>query len=103
MISFAKFQKLALSFQHATEEPHFEKTSFRLKKKIFATYDAKKNRACLKLSLKDQDLFSVYDKNIIYPVPNSWGKQGWTFVELKNVPANMFADALKAAYTEIAK
>ena len=31
------FQKLALSFDEAHEEPHFERTSFRVGKKIFAT------------------------------------------------------------------
>jgi hypothetical protein len=34
------------SFPKATEEPHFEKTSFRVKKKFFATYDKKNKRAC---------------------------------------------------------
>jgi hypothetical protein len=41
MIEFEELRKLAMSFPEVTEEPHFEKTSFRVKKKIFATYDAK--------------------------------------------------------------
>lgn len=41
MVSIETFRKLALSFENAAEEPHFEKTSFRVKKKIFATYDKK--------------------------------------------------------------
>lgn len=39
MVSIEAFRKLALSFPEVTEEPHFEKTSFRVKGKIFATYD----------------------------------------------------------------
>jgi len=31
------FRKVALSLPEAHEEPHFERTSFRVKKKIFAT------------------------------------------------------------------
>lgn len=31
------FRKLALSMPEAHEEPHFDRTSFRVKKKIFAT------------------------------------------------------------------
>ena len=33
----AAFRRLALSFPEATEAPHFERASFRVKNKIFAT------------------------------------------------------------------
>ena len=100
MTGIAQFRKLALSFPGTNEQPHFEKTSFRIGKKIFATLDEKNNRACLKLSEIDQDVFSTFDKSIIYPVPNKWGKQGWTFVELAKVKAAMCKDALTTAYRE---
>ncbi len=32
MVTLETFRKIALSFPEATEEPHFEKTSFRVKK-----------------------------------------------------------------------
>ena len=102
MVSIDTLRKLALSFPEATEEPHFEKTSFRVKKKIFATFDEVKNRACIKLSEIDQDVFSSFDKTIIYPVDNKWGKQGWTLIEMKKVKAEMFIDALTTAYCEVA-
>jgi predicted DNA-binding protein (MmcQ/YjbR family) len=70
MVSIDTFRKLALSFPEATEEPHFEKTSFRVKKKIFATYNEKYKRACVKLSEIDHDVFSAADRTIIYPVDN---------------------------------
>src|SRR6478735_1359590 len=102
MVNTETVRKLALAFEQAEEQPHFEKPSFRIKKKIFATLDIKNNRACLKLSLIDQSVFSAYDKSIIYPVPNAWGKQGWTFLELKKVRKDMFTDALTMAYCEVA-
>jgi len=102
MVSIDTFRKLALSFPEVTEEPHFEKTSFRVKKKIFATYDEVKNRACIKLSETDQNVFSSVDKTIIYPVDNKWGKQGWTLIELTKVRKDLFADALTTAYCEVA-
>lgn len=102
MVSIDTFRKLALSFPEATEEPHFEKTSFKVKKKIFATYDDVKKRACIKLSGIDQDVFSSLDKTIIYPVANKWGKQGWTFIEMKKVRKELFVDALTTAYWEVA-
>jgi len=102
MVSIDTFRKLALSFPEATEEPHFEKTSFRVKKKIFATYNAVEKRACIKLSEIDQDVFSSIDNTIIYPVDNKWGKQGWTLIEMKKVKKSLFVDALTTAYCEVA-
>jgi len=102
MISFSSFQKLALSFPETTEEPHFEKISFRVKKKIFATYDAKNTRACIKLSPANQDIFSSADKTIIYSLANKWGQQGWTMVEMKKISKDLFTAALTMAYCEVA-
>jgi len=96
------FRQFALSLPEASEEPHFEKTSFRVKKKIFATYDAKHNRACLKLSEIDQSVFSTIGKAAIYPVPNKWGKQGWTLIELDQLENGIIQDAVRTAYCGIA-
>lgn len=93
---------MALSFEGATEEPHFEKTSFRVNKKIFATYDQKNNRACIKLSLVEQDVFSVADTTVIYAVPNKWGQQGWTFIEMDTVKSELFDAAVTSSYCEVA-
>lgn len=102
MVTFKTFRTLALSYPEADEEPHFEKTSFRVKKKIFATYDKKSNQACIKLSEIDQDVFASSDRSTIYPVPNKWGKQGWTIVALDKVNKDLFIDALTTAYCTVA-
>lgn len=102
MVSIDFFRKLALSFPETTEEPHFEKTSFRVKKKIFATYDNAKKRACIKLSEVDQDIFSASGNSIIFPVDNKWGKQGWTLIEMTKVRKELFVAALTTAYCEVA-
>lgn len=80
MVTIHKLRTLALSYPQTAEEPHFEKLSFKVNKRIFATYNQEDNSACLKLSETDQDIFSAFDKTIVYPVPNKWGKQGWTFL-----------------------
>ncbi len=103
MVSETAFRKIALSLPEVIEEPHFEKISFRVRKKIFATLDRKNSRACLKLSLINQNVFSAYDKSVIFPVPNKWGKQGWTFVDMKKVRKDLFVDALTTAYYAVVK
>jgi predicted DNA-binding protein (MmcQ/YjbR family) len=102
MVSIKTFRALALAFPEATEEPHFEKSSFRIKKKIFASYDDVNKRACIKLSEIDQDVFSSVDKTIIFPVDNKWGKQGWTFIDMKKVKKDLLIHALTTAYCEVA-
>jgi predicted DNA-binding protein (MmcQ/YjbR family) len=102
MITTDVFRQIALSFPETTEEPHFEKTSFRVAKKIFATLDIKNKIACIKLSAIDQDVFSAFGKKIIYPVPNKWGKQGWTYINLNKIRKNMFVDALTTAFFQVA-
>ena len=103
MVDIETFRQLALSFPDTTEQPHFEKTSFRTKKRIFATLSIEDNRVCIKLSPNDQYVFCAIDKAIIYPVPNKWGLQGWTHIDLKKVRKNILKDALATAYKEVSK
>ncbi|WP_435354214.1 MmcQ/YjbR family DNA-binding protein [Emticicia sp. SJ17W-69] len=98
-----KVREMALSLDEVEELPHFEKASFRINNKIFATLNEKYKRATLKLSENDQYVFSLYgDKTIVYPVPNKWGKQGWTNFNLESLDEEFLRDALIAAYCEVA-
>lgn len=95
------FKAIALAFPDVTEQPHFDKLSYRWRNKIFATLDVKNNRGMAQLSLIDQDVFCAYDNGIFYAVPGGWGKQGSTFVVLDKVPAVMLKDALNCAYENL--
>ncbi|MFT3682470.1 MAG: MmcQ/YjbR family DNA-binding protein [Ferruginibacter sp.] len=102
MVKLDTCRKMALSFEAATEAPHFEKTSFRVNKKIFATMDEKNYKAVVKLSAVDQSVFGAFDKAVIYPVPGKWGLQGWTMIDLKKIKAAMLKDILMVAYCTVA-
>lgn len=102
MVSLKTARSLALTFEGAEEQPHFEKPSFRVKKKIFLTLDEPKNIACIKLPEIEQDIFCTIDASMIYPVPNKWGKQGWTFVNLKLIKKELFVEVLTAGYVHVA-
>jgi hypothetical protein len=101
VVSIEDFRQMALSFPDAVEKPHFELTSFRIRKGIFATLDIKNNRACLMMTPKDQSVFSAFDNKIIYAVPNKWGLKGATYVDLKKVRKSICRDGLKAAFENI--
>ncbi len=102
MISLKTFRQLALSFAEVTEQPHFEKTSFRVKNKIFVTLDEAAKIACVKFSATDQSVYALIDASIIWPVPNKWGNQGWTLIDLKKIKKDLLSDALTTAYCGVA-
>ncbi len=102
MVSVADFKKLALSFDEACELPHFEKASFRVNKKIFATLDVTAQKTALKFSDIEQSVFCAFDKNLIYLVSGAWGKKEYTYVELKKVRKDMLKNALTVSYCNVA-
>ena len=53
MVDEKSFRAMAISFPEVTEQSHFEKTSFRIGKKIFATLDVPNKQACVKFSVID--------------------------------------------------
>ena len=102
MVSVPDFKAMILDFPETEEAVHFDKSSFKVKKKIFATLNEKEGRITIRLSPMDQSIMCNIDKNIIYPVPNKWGHQGWTHVILDKVSSEMLHGFLVAAFCEVA-
>jgi hypothetical protein len=103
-MTIKQFKELALSFPGTIDNPHFDRTAFKIQgKRIFATLHEESNTANLKLSEIDQSVFCAFDKKAVYPVPNKWGLQGWTTFELKKVTKELMLDALDTAYKDVLK
>src|SRR5258705_738610 len=102
MVTTAIVRELALSFPETDEHPDFDRSAFRVKKKIFATLDEARKRVMVKLSATDQSVFCAYDDSVIYPVPGGWGRNGATYIELSKVRKSMLKDALTTAYCTVA-
>ncbi len=102
MASEDLLRNIALALPEVTEEPHFNKTSFRVAKKIFATMAADSGMAMVKLSLADQDVFCAFSNKAIYPVPNKWGKNGATYLNLSMTEQNFLVEIVKRAYKCVA-
>jgi hypothetical protein len=98
MVSISTARQLALSLPETTEQPHFHLASFRVKNKIFSTLWEAEKKLMVKLSLIDQSVYCDIDKNIIYPVPGGWGRQGATFIELTKAKKHVVEDALTCAW-----
>ena len=96
-----EFTQLALSFPNAIAAPHFDRTAFKIvNKKIFATLHKESETANLKFSPVEQSVFCLINKEVIYPVPNKWGLQGWTTFNLEKMEGQLMLEALEAAYKE---
>lgn len=102
MPSLSEFNTLALSLPEVSIEPHFEKISFRVKKKIFATLNEKESRATLKFTPDEQEMFCKINQEAIFPVPNKWGKMGWTHLRYELLSSEIVEELLKVAYCNIA-
>lgn len=101
MVTVKEFRTLALSYSGASESPHFERTSFRVNRKIFATLDEQKKIAVVKLTPVDQSAFCAFDETVISPVHGTWGRQGWTQIDLAKVKKTTLRDAVTTAYTVV--
>ena len=101
MISVKEAGAFALAFPLVEELPHFQKRSYRVKKKIFATIDEDKKLLMVKLMKEEQLVFCSSGNKIIYPVKGAWGKQGYTFIELPLVDKRTCKAAIKSAYNTL--
>ncbi|HEY0094043.1 MAG TPA: MmcQ/YjbR family DNA-binding protein [Archangium sp.] len=99
-MTLEQVRKLALSLPEAEEQAHFDKPSFRVRGKIFATLHVPDKRAVLKLSLEEQDAFVRMQPDVFAVTP--WGHQGWTSVELARVDRALFEKLLVEAWRRIA-
>lgn len=102
MVTVEAARKLALALPETEEKSHFHLPDFRIKNKIFASLHTDKKIMMVKLSIKDQSVFCSFDKEVIYPVPGGWGRQGATFINLKKIKKEMLIDALITAWKNTA-
>lgn len=96
-----EFIVLALSFPGVVEKPHFDRRSFKVeKKRMFTTLQESTCTANIKLTPDEQQVFCGYGPSI-YPVPNKWGQQGWTTLELEKLEKNLVQEILSSAYNSV--
>lgn len=99
MIDLENAHEILASMPEATEEPHFDKPSYKIKGKIFATFNIENKWVTLKLTPEQQTIFC--EDGSFYPVPNKWGQLGWTHVDLNLVKKLAFMEGVSTAYNNI--
>jgi hypothetical protein len=98
MVKPGEARNIALSFEGTGEQPHFNRTAFTVKKKIFATLSFEDKKLNLKFTPVEQLIFCPPDSDIIYPVYGGWGRVGWTTINLNKASKKLVTSALEEAY-----
>ena len=94
------FRAIALALPEAVEQPHFDRPSFRVRKRIFATLRPGEGRAVLKLSRLAQEALVAADPQTFSLTP--WAHQGWTSVDLERADPAELRELVAEAWSEVA-
>jgi hypothetical protein len=98
MANAKDLRRIALSLDGTIEAPHFERTAFKVAR-IYATLAADGLSANLMLAPDEQELKCLTAPDAFSPVPNAWGKQGWTTAKLTALNPAELKVALEMAWT----
>ncbi len=77
-------RRIALSLQGTTEAPHFDRAAFKVAR-TYVTLAADGRSANFKFTPDEQEFKCMLAPEAFAPVPNAWGKQGWTTADLSKL------------------
>lgn len=90
-------RRIALSLDGTTEAPHFDRAAFKVAR-IFVTLAADGRTANIKFTAEEQEFKCMLAPGAFTPVPNAWGKQGWTTLSLAALGVAELKNALEMAW-----
>lgn len=95
------FQNAALELPEAQESSHFGKTDFRVRNKIFAGFNDR-GFGYVKLKPEQQEMVCSSEAPIVRPIPNGWGRLGWTEIDHTQADLALIKSLLKMAWRNVA-
>ena len=102
MASGEDLRRIALSLEGTAEAPHFDRSAFKVAR-IYVTLAADGRTANFKLSPDEQEFKCMMAPEAFAPVPNAWGKQGWTTATLAVLNTEELGQALEMAWRHAQK
>lgn len=93
---------LALSLPQAEEHPHFDRASFRVKGKIFATLPPRGDTVVLKLLPEIKESLRQTEPAAYIPLPGGWDRGGWTELAVGSMDSEKLADLVRHAWRQVA-
>ena len=95
-------RRLALALEGTTEAPHFDRAAFKAVR-IYVTLAADGRTANFKFRPDEQEFKCMLAPEAFAPIPNAWGKQGWTTATLSKLSVADLKAALETAWQHGAK
>ena len=97
MATAKDLRRIALRLEGTTEAPHFDRIAFKAAR-IYATLAPDGRTVNLKLSPEEQEFKCVLAPRAFAPIPNAWGRQGWTVANLATLSVAELKEVLEAAW-----
>ena len=91
-------RRIALSLDGTTEAPHFERAAFKAQR-IYVTLAPDGRTANFKFAPDEQEFKCMMAPEAFSPIPNAWGRQGWTVCDLGKLTEPELRAALEIAWT----
>ena len=91
---------LALSLPAAEELPHFDRASFRVRGKIFATLPPGGELVVLMLPVLVKESVVQTDPEAHVPLPGAWERGGSTQLRIRSMDRQKLADLVRLAWRE---
>lgn len=101
MASARDLRRVALSLEGTIEVPHFDRAAFKVAR-TYVTLAADGKTANFKFTSDEQELKCLTAPDAFTPVPNAWGKQGWTTATLAVLGTVELKSALETAWRHAA-
>ena len=90
-------RRIALGLEGTTEAPHFDRAAFKVAR-IYVTLAADGKTANFKFTADEQEFKCMMAPQAFAPIPNAWGRQGWTSGTLSKMKAAELKAALEIAW-----
>ena len=90
-------RRLALALDGTVEVPHFDRAAFKVSR-IYVTLAPDGCSANFGFLPEEQEFRCMMAPDAFSPVPNAWGKRGWTTADLSRLSLAELAGALEAAW-----
>lgn len=93
---------IALALPEAVEAPHFDRASFRVRGKIFATLPPGGELVVLRLPELVKESLKQSDPETIEPLPGGWDRGGWTQIKIGRMAGEKLSDLIRLAWRGVA-
>ncbi len=98
----AALRRFALSLEGAHEEPHFDRTSFRFEKRIFATMVPDGSEAMVRVPVESVAMWLESDPEVFFSYGKWTTNHGMLGVRLPKVPVALMKELLRDASQGVA-